>query len=259
MSGLAGETALVTGAGSGIGRAIAIALARAGASVGLAGRTRARLEETAALVAAAGGRAAAIPADVTVEADAARAADETASRFGALTIVVNDAGRGASAPLAKTTLDSWNEMLAVNLTSVFLVTRAALPHLLRAGRGRVVNVASVAGLRGYPYVAAYCAAKHGVVGLTRALAVELAPKNVTVNAVCPGYVDTPMTAETVRNVAAKTGKPEEAARAALEAMNPQRRLFTPEEVAEAVLFLCGAEAKGISGQALPVCGGETAG
>lgn len=256
---LAGDVALVTGAGSGIGRAIALELARAGAMVALVGRTGSKLDATRALVEAAGGAAASFPADVTIEGEAARAVNDAVARFGSLTIVVNDAGRGASAPFAKTSLDLWNELVAVNLTGVFLVTRAALPHLLAAGRGRVVNVASVAGLRGYAYVAAYCAAKHGVIGLTRALAVEVAAKNVTVNAVCPGYVDTEMTAETIRNVALKTGKSEAEARAAIEKMSPQKRLFTPEEVAAAVAFLCGPGGAGISGQAIPVCGGETAG
>ena len=256
---IAGEAALVTGAGSGIGRAVALALARRGARLALVGRDAKKLEATRALVAAKGGDAAAFPADVTDEALVARAVDGAAEKLGSLTIVVNDAGRAASAPVGKTTLAVWSDLLAVNLTGTFLVTRAALPHLLRAGRGRIVNVASVAGLRGYPYVAAYCAAKHGVVGFTRALAVELASKNVTVNAVCPGYVDTEMTAETIRNVVEKTGRSPAEARAALEAMSPQKRLFTPEEVAAAVVALCLPEARGVSGQAIAVCGGEVAG
>jgi 3-hydroxybutyrate dehydrogenase len=259
VSALAGDAALVTGAGSGIGRAIALALAAAGARTALVGRDAAKLEATRERIAARGGESAAFAADVTSEADVERAVSGAAARFGGLSIVVNDAGKGASAPVSKTTLALWNELLAVNLTGAFLVTRAALPHLVASGRGRVVNVASVAGLRGYPYVAAYCAAKHGLVGLTRALAVELAPKNVTVNAVCPGYVDTDMTRETIRNVAEKTGRTPEAARAALEAMSPQKRLFTPEEVAAAALFLLGPLSRGVSGQAIPVDGGETAG
>jgi 3-hydroxybutyrate dehydrogenase len=253
---LAGDVAVVTGAGSGIGRAVALALAREGASVGLVGRTAEKLGEVEVEISSAGGTALVAPADVTVRADVERSVRSVVELLGAPAILVNNAGVARSVPFAKTTVELWNEMITADLTSVFLVTQAALPHLLASGRGRIVSVASVAGLRGFPYVSAYCAAKHGVVGLTRALAAELADRNVTANAICPGYVDTPMTDRTLANIVEKTGMTLAEARAQIEKTSPQRRLIEPEEVAAMVLYLCSPEAKGVSGQAIPLCGGE---
>jgi NAD(P)-dependent dehydrogenase (short-subunit alcohol dehydrogenase family) len=176
--------------------------------------------------------------------------------LGPVDILVNNAGFGASQPFAKMTAAHWNEMLAVNLTGVFNVTHAAIGGMLARKNGRIVNVASTAGLTGYAYVAAYCAAKHGVVGLTRALAREYAKTGITVNAVCPGYVDTEMTAATIDTIVKKTGRSAEAARAELAATNPQGRLVQPEEVADAVLWLAGDGAAAVTGQCIAVAGGE---
>lgn len=255
---LSGEVALVTGAGRGIGRATAIRLGAAGAKVGLMARTESELGEVASEVRAAGGEALEVPGSVLEQADIERAVGETVKVFGGLTILVNNAGTGKSAPFAKTTRALWDEMIALDLTSVFATTQAALPHMVAAGHGRIVNVASAAGLKGYPYIAAYCAAKHGLVGLTRALGVELAGKKITVNAVCPGYVDSAMTTLNIEIMSEKTKRPKEQILHEIESMTPQHRLFTPEEIAETVHFLCTAGAKGITGQAIPICGGELA-
>lgn len=248
--------AIVTGAGSGIGRAVALRLASAGAAVGLVGRTRAGLESVAREIGAAGGNAAVVQADVCDRGQVTAAVATVAEALGPPILLVNNAGAGRSAPFARTTDELWSEMLAVNLTGAFIVTQAVLPHMLAAGCGRIANVASVAGLKGYPYIAAYCAAKHGLVGLTRALAVELAARGITVNAVCPGYVDTPMTQATLANIVRHTGRSPDEARREIEKMNPQGRLFTPDEVAATVLHLCSRDAAGINGQALCICGGE---
>jgi NAD(P)-dependent dehydrogenase (short-subunit alcohol dehydrogenase family) len=178
------------------------------------------------------------------------------ARFGRMDILVNNAGQAGSAPLGKTDLALWQRMLAVNLTGVFLCTREALPEMTARGAGRIVNVASTAGLVGYAYVAAYCAAKHGVVGLTRAAALDCAKTGVTVNAVCPGYTETDIVGAAVANIVAKTGKSEAEARAALVARNPQGRMVQPEEVAAAVLWLCLPASSSVTGQAIAVAGGE---
>ncbi|MEK7466820.1 MAG: SDR family NAD(P)-dependent oxidoreductase [Planctomycetota bacterium] len=255
---LNGEVALVTGAGRGIGRAVALRLAAAGAKVGLMARSTSEIGEVAAEVRAAGGEAFEVPGDVLVAEDVARVVAEIASHAGGLTIVVNNAGTGKSAPFAKTSRALWDEMIALDLTSAFTVTQTALPHLLAAGHGRIVNVASAAGLKGYPYIVAYCAAKHGLVGFTRSLAVELAGKRITVNAVCPGYVDSAMTSINIEIMSQKTKRPADKIRSEIEAMSPQHRLFSPEEVAETVAHLCSPGAKGITGQAIAICGGELA-
>jgi 3-hydroxybutyrate dehydrogenase len=252
---LAGQHALVTGGGSGIGLTIARRLAALGASLTLVGRAIDRLEAAAA---ALQGSAScdAVQADVG-DATAVRRAFEALDQRGhTLQILVNNAGLAKSAKFAETDEPLWEEMLRVNLTGVYHCIRAALPRIVAAGGGRIVTIASTAGLIGYPYVSAYCAAKHGVMGLTRALAAEYAMRGVTVNAVCPGYTDTGMTRQTVANIVARTGRAEGEARAALTARNPQQRLVTPDEVAAAVVWLCLPESAAVNGQAISVSGGE---
>ncbi|RZT41730.1 SDR family NAD(P)-dependent oxidoreductase [Cupriavidus agavae] len=256
---LQGRHALVTGGGRGIGAAIARQLLDAGASVTLVGRDGAALDAAAGALAShvvAGAALGIAPADITdVDAVAGAFAAATSAR-GPVTVLVNNAGQAVSAPFGKTDLALWQRMLDVNLTGTFVCTQAALPAMLDAGWGRIVNVASTAGLTGYGYVSAYCAAKHGVIGLTRALALELAAKGITVNAVCPGYTETDIVRDAVANIVAKTGRTQAEARAELSARNPQKRLVQPEEVADAVAWLCRPAASAMTGQALPVAGGE---
>ena len=252
---LAGRHAVVTGGSRGIGLAIAQRLAALGASVSLLGRDRDRLEAARGQL-PAGTDCATRACDV---ADARSVEEAFASlvRDGrSAAILVNNAGVAESAKLAATDDALWQRMIATNLTGTFLCTRAALPMLLAAPAGRVVNVASTAGLVGYPYVAAYCAAKHGVVGLTRALALELARTSVTVNAVCPGYTDTGLVDEAIGNIVRSTGRSAAEARAAIVGRNPQARLVTPDEVASAVAWLCLPESQSVTGQAIAVAGGE---
>ena len=255
MSQLTGKHAVVTGGGRGIGASIAAALAREGATVSVLGRDGARL---AAQVAALGGeaKAQAIGVDVTDEASVRGAFASVRARFGRVDILVNNAGQAESAPLAKTDFALWRRMIEVNLTGTFLCTRESLGEMTKRGSGRIVNVASTAGLLGYAYVSAYCAAKHGVIGLTRAVALEAAKSGVTVNAVCPGYTETEIVADAVANIVAKTGKSEADARAALVARNPQGRMIQPEEVASAVVWLCLPASGSITGQAIAIAGGE---
>jgi NAD(P)-dependent dehydrogenase (short-subunit alcohol dehydrogenase family) len=252
--------AFVTGAGTGIGRAVALALAKRGVVVTLAGRRSAPLAAVQAEIAAAGGVSAALREfDVCDEAVVAAGVGRAVHERGDISILVNCAGEAPSAPFEKTDLALWTHILNVNLTGAFLVANAALPSLRRQGLGRIVNIASTAGLIGYPYVTAYCAAKHGVVGLTRALALELARTSVTVNAVCPGFADTPLLDEAVETITRKTGRSREEARATLTRANPQGRLVTPEEVADAVLWLVSPGASAVTGQAIPIAGGEVLG
>ena len=255
MSSLRGEHAVVTGAGRGIGAAIARALASQGAKVSLLGRNRESLDKIAAELNGSTETCVAV-ADVTDGAALQAAFARVRERFGPVTILVNNAGQARSAPLHAGDDSLWDEMLAVNLGGVYRCIRCALPDMLQTGRGRIINIASIAGLTGYAYVTAYCAAKHGVIGLTRALAMELARKNITVNAVCPGYSDTDMVRDAVANIQAKTGRDEAAARAALTSRNPQGRLIAPDEVAQTVLWLCSSSAGSITGQSIAVAGGE---
>jgi NAD(P)-dependent dehydrogenase (short-subunit alcohol dehydrogenase family) len=251
VSPLAGKHAVVTGGGRGIGAAIAAALAGQGATVTLMGRDRNRLERQARALAAH-----AVPFDVSDAKSVAVAFEHARAAAGPVDILVNNAGAASSAPFARTDLELWQRMLGVNLTGTYHCCRQVIPGMVERGYGRLVNIASTAGLTGYAYVTAYCAAKHGVIGLTRALALETARRNVTVNAVCPGYTDTDMAEEAVANIVHKTGKSVDEARAALVARNPQQRLVRPEEVANAALWLCLPGAEAITGQAIAVAGGE---
>lgn len=252
---LAGRHAVVTGGARGIGAAIARRLAAEGARVSLLGRTAHALELTAKQLPEPA-EAFAAACDVTDSGAVAGAFVAVRERHGPVYLLVNSAGQGASAPLARTTDELWRRMLDVNLTGTFFCIREALPDMVAAGEGRIVNVASTAGQRGYAYVTAYSAAKHGVVGLTRALAAELAATRITVNAVCPGFTDTDLLRETVANIVEKTGRSEQDALAELVAHNPQRRVIDPEEVAESVAWLCSPGAGPITGQSISVSGGE---
>lgn len=247
---MTGRHAVVTGGGSGIGAAIARALVNEGHRVTLMGRNLQRLQAQAQAL----GDVLVQVCDVGDEASVQAAFDAVAP----VDLLINNAGQVETAPLAKTSLEAWQLMLNVNLTGTFLCSRAVIPGMRERSFGRIVNVASTAGLKGYAYVAAYCAAKHGVVGMTRALALELARSGITVNAICPGYTETEIVASAIENIQAKTGRTAEEARAELAKANPQGRLITPEEVAASVLWLTRPEAGGVNGQAIAVCGGETA-
>jgi NAD(P)-dependent dehydrogenase (short-subunit alcohol dehydrogenase family) len=250
---LAGRHALVTGASRGIGAAIAERLVREGACVTLLGRRQSQLD---ALAARLGDRVHTAVADVADGEAMASAFAGAAARLGPIEVLVNNAGRASSAPLHRTPTELWSEMLAVNLTSAYYGIRAVLPGMISRNFGRIVNVASTAGLRGYAYVGAYCAAKHGVIGLTRALALEVAGRDITVNAVCPGYTETDMLSESIEKIRAATGRTEQQAREALLGSNPQRRFVQASEVANAVAWLCSPGAESVTGQSIAIAGGE---
>lgn len=250
-----GKVALVTGGGRGIGEACAFALAEAGADVAVCSRSSGEIDVVAEKIRAMGRRAMAVVCDVTDAGQVRRMAEEVGSQFGAVGILVNNAGLGRSHRFVDHPDEFWDQMLAINLTSVYHVTKAFAPKMVELRRGRIINIASVASKVGGKYVAAYTAAKHGVLGLTRALAVELVGYNITVNAVCPGYVNTPMTDGNVANIATRTGMSEVEARKALEKLSPQNRMIEPEEVAAVVVMLAGDVAQGINGQAINIDGG----
>jgi NAD(P)-dependent dehydrogenase (short-subunit alcohol dehydrogenase family) len=258
MTTLSSAHVLVTGGGTGIGAAVAESLSAAGAAVTLAGRRREPLEAVAARLP----RAQVVPTDVTDEAACQRMVAAARETFGPIDIVVSNAGGALSRPFAKADRAYWQDIIDVNLTGAFQTVHAALDDLLRPQRGtgdvrRIVFIASTAGLKGYPYVVPYVAAKHGVVGMTKALALELAKTAVTVNAVCPGYVETPLFEATLANIMAKTGRTREQAKSDLLRTNPQSRVIQPSEVAETVRWLCSSAACSVTGQAIALSGGET--
>jgi len=249
----AARHALVTGGGSGVGRSIALALAETGIDVTICGRRAEALDA----VSKENARIFGIAADVTDEQSMLSLYEKAEAARGPFDIVVANAGAAESAPAHKVSLDDWKATLDVNLTGAFLTVKPALSGMAKRKAGRIVFVASVAGLKGYAYVAPYVAAKHGVIGLMRALAAETAKSGVTVNAVCPGYVETDMLERSVENIVSKTGRTVEEARAMLASANPQNRFVQPDEVADAVLWLCGDKAGSVTGQAISISGGET--
>jgi len=253
MTDLTGKVALVTGGGSGIGAAIALELAKAGANVMITGRRQKPLDE----LCKQHQQIKAITGDITDHTSVAEIFAATRNALGPADIVVANAGSAQSAPFAKTTLDQWNHMLEVNLTGVFLTFKQGLSEMNKSGWGRLISIASTAGLKGYGYVAPYCAAKHGVIGLTRSLAIETARSGITVNAVCPGFTETDMLADSIANIVEKTGMSEQDARHSLTGSNPMGRFIQPHEVAASVMWLVGPGSDAITGQAISVSGGET--
>jgi len=252
---LAGKHAIVTGASRGIGAAIAAALAADGVCVSLLGRDAGNLRRVSDGL-NGGNRAFPIVADMTDAASLQNAFAAARGRFGAVHLLVNNAGQAASAKFTDTDEALWNRLIAVNLTGTFLATRHAVPDMLAEGFGRIVNIASTAGLRGAPYISAYASSKHAVIGLTRSLALEYATRNITVNALCPGFVDTDIVKEAIANIKRKTGRSDSEALAALVASNPQRRLVEPREVADAVMWLCRPGSESVTGQNIVLAGGE---
>ena len=252
---LAGRGAVITGGGRGIGEAIARRLAADGAGVVISARSKDEIEALAESLRRDGHRATAVACDVTDPEQIQGLLEQANRDLGQVDILVNNAGVASSAPLKAVTLEEWNRLFSVNATGTFLGTQAFLPEMVARGWGRVVNVASIAGKMGAPYISAYAASKHAVIGFTRSVALEVAAKGVTVNAVCPGYVRTEMSETTVRNIVAKTGLDAEQARRNLETMSPQGRIFEADEVAHLVSSLCDPRARGVNGQAVVLDGG----
>jgi NAD(P)-dependent dehydrogenase (short-subunit alcohol dehydrogenase family) len=249
------KVAFITGASRGIGAATARAFAQAGIHVAVTARTETDIRRVADEIRAQGGEAVPSVCDVTQPESIAAAVAEAQRALGLITILVNNAGAGESHKFLGHDDALWQRMIDINLNSVYRVTKAVAPLMVEAKWGRIINIASIASKIGSKYIAAYTAAKHGVLGLTRALAVEFVGYNITVNAICPGYVDTPMTDHSVANIAARTKMSEAEARATLEKISPQNRLISPQEVAAVALMLVSEEARGITGQAINVDGG----
>lgn len=252
---LAGKRAVVTGASRGIGRSIALALASAGADVAIVARTTADLEALAEEVRTLGRRAPVLACDVTDPHQVARMAEAALGELGRVDILVNNAGTAGSHKFLGHPDELWHRILALNLTSVYYVSKAFAPAMVEQREGRIINIASIASKVGGRYTAAYTASKHGVLGLTRSLALEMVAYNITVNAICPGWVDTPMTHSGIATIVARTGMTEDEARKTLAETSPQHRLVQPEEVAAVAVFLAQDTSKSITGQALNVDGG----
>ena len=258
MTDLTGKHAIVTGGNRGLGAAIADALASAHATLTIMGRDAAKLADTGQEIAAKHGvPVTTVQCDVSDAASVTNAFNAARDAHGAAFILVNNAGQAMGGAISETSLDDWNQMLAVNLTGTFLCTRQVIDGMIAAGSGRIINIASTAGLKGAARITAYSASKHGVIGFTRSLAMETARTGVTVNAVCPSYADTEMTERTLGAVAQRRKTTKDEALKLLERTIPLGRLIKPEEVAAAVLYLCSPEAAAITGQAIAVDGGET--
>jgi NAD(P)-dependent dehydrogenase (short-subunit alcohol dehydrogenase family) len=254
-AGLAGRHAVVTGASRGIGAVIAAVLAGEGVCVSLLGRDAGNLERVSDNL---GGMDRALPivADLADPPSVQSAFAAARARFGPVHLLINNAGQAASAKFTDTDEALWSRLFAVNLTGTYLCTRQAVPDMLAEGFGRIVNIASIAGLRGAAYISAYASSKHAVIGLTRSLALEYASRNITVNAVCPGFVDTDIVKDAIANIKSKTGRSDSEALAALVASNPQRRLVEPREVADTVMWLCRPGSESVTGQSIVLAGGE---
>lgn len=248
---------LITGGAQGVGLAVAERFLAAGAKITLTGRNADRLAEAKQAL-GVHGSILTVQADVSDEAEVQRLFEEAEAANGVVNVLVNNAGVSGSAPLSRMSVEHFDQMMAINARGVFLCSRAAAGPMGKNGGGRIINIASTAGLKGYAYVAAYVASKHASVGLTRALALELASKNITVNAICPGFIETPMTVQTLQNIVEKTGRSEEEARAELVKFNPQKRLIEVDEIALTSIWLASDGARSVNGQVIAIDGGETA-
>lgn len=252
----AGRTAIVTGAGTGIGRAVALELARAGARVGLLGRRPEPVQRVGTEIASMDGEALPVPCDITDDRQVASAVEMVRAALGPVEILVNNAGRAHSAPVGKVDDETFDDLIALNVRAVWVMVRAVVGDMREAGWGRIVNVASIAAHRGWRYTSLYTASKHAVGALTRSLGAELKGSGIAVNAVCPGYVDTPIVESAARVIADRTDRTEAEARASLASLNPLGRLVTPGEVAAAVLHLVRPEASAMAGHSLIIDGGS---